>query len=176
MKLYVARHGQTDWNALNKVCGATDLPLNKKGIGQAEALAERVKSLDIDVIIASPMVRAQQTARAVSLATGIAVITDSRLREHNYGTFEGVDRGKEEYWAQKYQFAVKFPEGESVLQLAQRVYNAVEDAKAKYPDKKVLFVCHGGVSRMIKTYFEDMTNDSFFHYAPENAFLAEYGL
>ena len=176
MKLYVARHGQTDWNSRNLVCGSTNLPLTEKGIEQAEALGERVKSLGIDVIIASPMIRAQQTAKAVSDATGLPIITDERLREHDYGAFEGVDRGKDEYWAQKYQFAAKFPEGESVLQLAQRVYNVIDDVKMTYPDKTVLLVCHGGVSRMIKTYFEDMTNEEFFHYSPENAFLAEYEL
>ena len=176
MKLYVARHGQTDWNSRNLVCGSTNLPLTEKGIEQAEALGERVKSLGIDVIIASPMIRAQQTAKAVSDATGLPIITDERLREHDYGAFEGVDRGKDEYWAQKYQFAAKFPEGESVLQLAQRVYNVIDDVKRTYPDKTVLLVCHGGVSRMIKTYFEDMTNEEFFHYSPENAFLAEYEL
>lgn len=176
MKLYVARHGQTDFNAKNLVCGSTDLPLTEKGIEQAKALGERVKNLGIDVIIASPMVRAQQTAEAVSLATGIPVVTDGRLREHDYGAFEGADRGNDEYWAQKYQFAAKFPKGESVLQLAQRVYNVVDDVKKTYPGKTVLLVCHGGVSRMIKTYFEDMGNDEFFHYAPENAFVAEYEL
>ena len=176
MKLYVARHGQTDWNSRNLVCGSTNLPLTEKGIEQAEALGERVKSLGIDVIIASPMIRAQQTAKAVSDATGLPIITDERLREHDYGAFEGVDRSNDEYWAQKYQFAAKFPEGESVLQLAQRVYNVIDDVKMTYPDKTVLLVCHGGVSRMIKTYFEDMTNEEFFHYSPENAFLAEYEL
>ena len=176
MKLYVARHGQTDWNALNKVCGSTDRSLTEKGFEQAEALGEKVKNIGIDVIIASPMTRAQQTAKAVSLALGIDIITDERLREHDYGTFEGFDRTKDEYWQQKCLFAAKFPEGESVLQLAHRVYNAIEDAKAKYPDKNVLFVCHGGVSRMIKTYFEDMTNDEFFHYSPDNASVACYEL
>lgn len=176
MKLYVARHGQTDWNSKNLVCGSTNLPLTEKGIEQAEALGERVKSLGIDVIIASPMVRAQQTAKAVSDATGLSVITDERLREHDYGAFEGFDRSNDEYWTQKYQFAAKFPKGESVLQLAQRVYNVIDDVKKTYPDKTVLLVCHGGVSRMIKTYFEDMTNEEFFHYSPENAYLAEYEL
>ena len=176
MKLYVARHGQTDWNVQNKVCGSTNRPLTDVGKEQAKALAERVKELDIDVIIASPMLRAMQTAGAVSLATGIPVMMDDRLREHDYGEFEGFDRTKEEYWTQKYLFATKFPKGESVLQLAHRVYSIIEDAKKAYPDKKVLFVCHGGVSRMIKTYFEDMTNDEFFHYSPENTFLAEYDL
>lgn len=176
MKLYVARHGQTEWNALNKVCGSTNLTLTELGKQQAKQLAEKVKNLDIDVIIASPMIRAQQTAEAISLATGISVLTDERLREHDYGSFEGFDRSNEEYWAQKYQFAVKFPQGESVLQLAQRVYNVLEDVKNTYCDKTVLLVCHGGVSRMIKTYFEDMNNDEFFHYSPENAFVASYEL
>lgn len=176
MKLYVARHGQTDWNSRNLVCGSTNLPLTEKGMEQAEALGERVKNLGIDVIIASPMIRAQQTAKTVSDATGLPIITDERLREHDYGAFEGVDRSKDEYWAQKYQFAAKFPKGESVLQLAQRVYNVIDDVKSTYPDKTVLLVCHGGVSRMIKTYFEDMTNEEFFHYSPENTYLAEYEL
>ena len=174
MKLYVARHGQTEYNSKNLVCGSTNLPLTELGKEQAKALAEKMKDKNIDIIIASPMTRAMQTAGAVSLATGLPVMMDERLREHDYGAFEGVDRSKEEYWAQKYQFAAKFPKGESVLQLAQRVYNLLEDVKRAYPDKTVLLVCHGGVSRMIKTYFEDMTNDEFFHYSPENAFVAEY--
>ena len=55
-----------------------------------------------------------------------------------------------------------------------RENNLLDDVKKAYPDKTVLLVCHGGVSRMIKTYFENMTNDEFFHYSPENAFVAEY--
>ena len=120
------------------------------------------------------MLRAMQTAGAVSIATGIPVIMDERLREHDYGEFEGFDRSKDEYWQQKYQFAAKFPKGESLFDLAQRVYNLLDDVKKAYPDKTVLLVCHGGVSRMIKTYFDDMTNDEFFSYSLGNAFVAEY--
>ena len=174
MKLYVARHGQTDWNVENKVCGSTNRPLTEQGKEQAKALAEKLKDKDIDVIIASPMLRAMQTAGAVSIATGIPVIMDERLREHDYGDFEGFDRSKDEYWQQKYLFATKFPKGESLFDLAQRVYNLLDDVKKAYPDKTVLLVCHGGVSRMIKTYFDDMTNDEFFSYSLGNAFVAEY--
>lgn len=174
MKLYVARHGQTDWNVENKVCGSTNRPLTEQGKEQAKALAEKLKDKDIDVIIASPMLRAMQTAGAVSLATGIPVIMDERLREHDYGEFEGFDRSRDEYWQQKYLFATKFPKGESLFDLAQRVYNLLDDVKKAYPDKTVLLVCHGGVSRMIKTYFDDMTNDEFFSYSLGNAFVAEY--
>ena len=138
MKLYVARHGQTDWNSENRVCGSTNRPLTDLGKEQAKALAEKMKDKGIDVIIASPMMRAMQTAGAVSLATGIPVIMDDRLREHDYGAFEGVDRSRDEYWQQKYQFAAKFPQGESVLQLAHRVYSVIEDIKKAYPDKTIL--------------------------------------
>lgn len=174
MKLFVARHGQTDWNALNKVCGSTDRPLTELGKQQAKELAEKLKDKDIDVIFASPLMRAMQTAGAVSLATGIPVMVDDRLAEYDYGEFEGFDRTKDEYWQVKMQFASKFPKGESVLQVAHRVYSIIDDVKKAYPDKNVLFVCHGGVSRIVKTYFEDMTNDEFFHYSPENGFVAEY--
>ena len=174
MKLYVARHGQTDWNVENKVCGSTNRPLTEQGKEQAKALAEKMKDKDIDVIIASPMLRSMQTAGAVSIATGIPVIMDERLREHDYGEFEGFDRSRDEYWQQKYLFATKFPKGESLFDLAQRVYNLLDDVKKAYPDKTVLLVCHGGVSRMIKTYFDDMTNDEFFSYTLGNAFVAEY--
>ncbi len=176
MKLYVARHGQTDWNALNKVCGATDRPLTEKGFEQARALGERVKDYNIDIIVASPLVRAQQTAGEVAKIIGAPVVTDSRLTEQNYGIYEGVDRGDERFLANKRQFCVDYPQGESMFRVAHRVYNAIEAAKAEYPDKNVLFVCHGGVCRVIRTYFEPMTNEEYFGYSPDNAFLAEYEL
>ena len=62
MALYVARHGQTQWNAENRICGRTDLPLNEVGLQQASALAEKAADCHLDVIVASPMLRARQTA------------------------------------------------------------------------------------------------------------------
>ena len=50
MKIYVARHGQTEWNALNKTCGTTDIPLTELGLQQAEELADKVEDLGIDLI------------------------------------------------------------------------------------------------------------------------------
>ena len=176
MKLYVARHGQTEYNAQNRICGVTDLPLTEKGLQQAEALAQKLKDKNIDVIIASPLIRAQQTAAAVSGAIGVPVITDSRITEQNYGIYEGKDRGDMGFYANKRQFAVKYPQGESMFQLAGRIYPFLDAIKEKYTDKNVLLVCHGGVCRMIKTYFEDMTNEDYASYSPDNAFVAEYEL
>ena len=61
MKIFVARHGQTQWNADNKVCGRTDIPLTEVGLQQAEKLADNAEGKDIDIIVVSPMIRARQT-------------------------------------------------------------------------------------------------------------------
>lgn len=176
MKLYVARHGQTEFNADNRVCGITDLPLTQVGIEQAKELAGQVKDKGIGVIIASPLIRAQQTALEVSKAVGVPIVTDSRITEQNYGIYEGADRKDSGFLANKRQFAYRYPGGESMMQVAYRVYSLIDEVKLKYPGKNVLFVCHGGVCRVIKTYFEDMTNEEYFNYSPDNAFLAEYEL
>jgi broad specificity phosphatase PhoE len=70
MRLYAARHGQTQWNVENKICGRTDVPLTDVGLEQARALAENAKELGLDLIIASPLLRARQTAAAVAEACG----------------------------------------------------------------------------------------------------------
>ena len=176
MKLYVARHGETQWNAMNKICGRTDIPLTQRGLAQAKALAENTADLNIDIIIASPMIRAQQTAAAVSERCGIPVFTDERLIEQDFGIFEGMDRSTPEYLANKRQFASRYPGGESQMIVAHRVYGLVEELKEKYPGRNILLVCHGGVCRVIRTYFEDMTNEEYFLYSEENAAVKEYEL
>lgn len=176
MKLYVARHGETEWNALNKVCGRTDLPLTETGFQQAEKLADRTQNLGIDVIIASPMLRARQTAEPTANRLGLEIRTDDRLIEQHYGIFEGVDRLDPGFLANKRQFAYRYPGGESMMDVAYRVYSLLDELKEKYPEKTVLLVCHGGVCRLIRTYFEDMTNEEFFHYSEENANVRQYCL
>ena len=174
MHLYVARHGETLWNTLNKVCGRTDLPLTEEGFRQARLLAERVEQLPIDMIISSPMLRARQTAEPAAKRKNLPILTDDRLIEQNYGIYEGVDRQDPGFLANKRQFAFRYPGGESMMDVAYRVYGLLEELKVKYPDGNVLLVCHGGVCRLIRTYFEDMTNEEFFHYSEENAGVREY--
>ena len=169
MHVYVARHGQTAWNAENKICGTTDLPLNDVGFAQAEALAEKCGAYSIDLIIASPMLRARQTADAVARKWHIPMITDSRLVEQNYGIYEGMDRQTPGFLANKRHFSFRYPGGESMLDVGHRIYSLLEDVKREHGDKNVLIVCHGGVMRLIRSYFEDMTNDDYYHYSEPNA-------
>jgi len=176
MKLYAARHGQTQWNMENKVCGRTDQPLTETGHAQAQLLAERAKDLDIDIIISSPMLRARQTAAPTAALHCLPVLVDDRLIEQDYGIYEGISRFDEGFISNKRHFACRYPGGESMMDVAHRVYGLLEEIKEKYAGKNVLLVCHGGVCRVIRTYFEDMTNDEYFHYSEENAAVREYAL
>ena len=176
MKVYVARHGQTQWNAENKVCGRTDQPLTEVGLAQAQLLAERTKDLKIDVIISSPLLRARQTAEPAAALHGVEILLDDRLIEQNYGIYEGVDRQDEGFLSNKRHFAVRYPGGESMMDVAYRVYSLLEEIKVRYAGRNVLLVCHGGICRVIRTYFEDMTNDAYFRYSEENAAVREYNM
>ncbi len=176
MRLFVARHGQTTWNVLNKVCGRTDAPLTELGRQQAVLLAETTADSGIDLIIASPLQRAVDTAKAVSEVCGAPIITDERLIEQDYGIYEGVDRKDPGFQSNKRLFAYRYPQGESMMQLASRVYGLLEDVKNQYADKTVLLVCHNGICRVIHSYFHDMTNEEFATFSMDNAALAEYEL
>ena len=176
MKLYVARHGQTVWNAANRVCGITDVELTEKGIEQAQELAKLVAEAKVDMILTSPLVRAMDTGKIVSEYCNIPMMVDNRLIEQNYGIYEGVDRKNEEFLANKRNFAYRYPNGESMMQVAYRIYGLLEDIKEKYSGKDVLLISHGGVCRIIETYFNDMTNEEFFNYTLKNAQLKIYEL
>jgi len=172
--LYIARHGQTIWNAQNKVCGITDVELTEKGREQAKVLASAVSDKNINVIISSPLKRAVETGRIVADACNIPIEIDARLLEQNYGIYEGVDRKDEAFLNNKRNFAYKYPGGESMMQVAYRVYGLIDEIKYKYKGKNVLIISHGGVCRIINTYFSDMTNEEFFNYTLQNGELEEY--
>ena len=74
----------------------------------------------------------------------------------------------------KRQFAYRYPGGESMMDVAYRVYGLVEELKEKYLDEHILIVCHGGVCRVLRTYFEDMTNDAFLSFSEDNANVRVY--
>ncbi len=178
MKLYVTRHGETEWNALEKISGITDIALAPAGIAQAQELAERCAAAgDIQRIIASPMQRAQATAGFVAERLELPVQTDERLREWNYGSFEGQPRWTPGFPEAKAAWGCKMPDGgESVFQLVQRTYNVIDDVKRLYPDENVLLVCHGGICRVIDSYFTDMTVERFMGFFMGNCELRVYDL
>lgn len=174
MKLYITRHGETMRNAEYRVLGRTDDPLSEKGRAQAVDLAERLKETEIDLIFASPLSRAMETAQTVAKAKNLEVIPDERLLEINFGDFEGVPGGSIEYQNAKREFFKRYPNGESYFDIAYRVYNFLFEIKEAYPDKRVLVVSHGGVCRILHNYFIGMENEDFAKFAFPNCGIEEY--
>ena len=121
--LYFTRHGETFWNVENKICGATDIALTPRGHAQAEALGRMLAAQDlpVDLILSSPLSRALDTARHIAAATGWPLQVEERLREQNFGRFEGTPRDGADFKAAKACFAGRFGGGESMLQLLARL-------------------------------------------------------
>ncbi len=180
MKIYSTRHGQTDYNSRDIILGTTDAELNETGIQQAHELADSIRNSDkikIDLIVASPMKRAVKTAQIIAETNNLEIVTDDRLREWNYGEYEGKHRSACGFAENKLQFGCAMGDnGESLLKLAHRVYSAIDDIREKYFDKNVLVVSHGGVCRVIETYFNNMTAEQFGSWFMGNCELIEYNI
>ncbi|MCR4705387.1 MAG: histidine phosphatase family protein [Lachnospiraceae bacterium] len=171
---YFVRHGETVWNVENKICGATDIALTEMGHEQAIEVGKKIKEmgLDADVILTSPLVRASETARHISELTGIPVKTEPRLIEQNFGIYESTPRNGAAFHEAKKVIASRYGTGESMLQLAQRIYNLLDEIKAG--DRKCILVAHNGIVRMVESYFREMDNEEFSSFGIDNCEVKRY--
>lgn len=174
MKLYVTRHGETQYNIEVRICGRTNVKLTEKGIAQARELAESLKNRRIDVILSSPLIRAKQTSIILAETLQIPVHFDERLAERDYGIVDGTYEGTPGFMEQWVQFGYVYPEGESLLKVVQRVYNFMDEIRETYKGKNVLVLGHGGVCRVIHSYFSSLTNEEFFDFHLGNCEVSEY--
>lgn len=175
-ELYFTRHGQTIWNVENKICGSTDIALTPMGHQQAIELGKKIRQegYPIDQILCSPLSRAADTARHISEETGIPMKTDDRLREQHFGCFEATARNGEDFRQAKKQFVNSFENGESMLRLAQRIYNLLDEIKNDPEQKTYLLVAHNGIARAVQSYFTDMTNEDYAHFGIDNCQVLHY--
>lgn len=176
MKLYVTRHGKTDWNEQRRICGATDIDLNAEGQAQARALSPLLQEKGVDVVITSPLRRAVHTARLAAGPLGLPVLQDARLTERSFGEFEGCGYDEPALVASRAHFARRGKGGESILQVAARIYALLDELPERYAGKTVLLVSHGAAIRVINSYFEDLTNEQFSAFRTENCQLRQYEL
>ena len=89
MKIYLMRHGETEWNKIGKFQGQVDTPLAKEGILQAQKTSEGMKEIPFDCIFSSPLKRAYMTAQIIRGDREIPLIRDNRLKEMSFGSYEG---------------------------------------------------------------------------------------
>lgn len=88
MKLYIARHGQTDWNTKHKAQSHTDIPLNETGMKQAEALRDNIKDIKFTAVYASLLKRAAKTDE-IATDDKYDIVYDNCLMERSFGNYEG---------------------------------------------------------------------------------------
>lgn len=173
---YFVRHGQTPWNVENKICGRTDIPLNDIGRSQAEETAKKIlaEGIKADEILYSPLQRAAETAKIISEITGIPMRVEKRLIEQNFGKWEGTPRDGEDFLKSKESFAISNDGGESMLKLAQRIYNLLDEIKEQSDQKTVILVAHNGIVRMVQSYFRDMQNREFARFGVPNSSVTRF--
>ncbi len=160
--LYITRHGQTEWNLEGRMQGQKDSNLTELGEQQAEWLGERLNDVELDIIISSSSGRAFRTAKIIRGERNIEIIPNDNLREIHFGEWQGqLHTEIEAIWPEEYKNFWNFPhlykplEGETVLQLLDRVSNEVEKIISKYEGKNVLIVAHGVVLKALIAYFEN---------------------
>ncbi len=171
---YFVRHGETVWNVENKICGATDIELTERGHQQAIETGHKILEMGIkaDIILTSPLIRAKETARHISEITGIPMEVEQRLIEQNYGIWESTPRDGKEFHEAKKDRASRVGTGESMLQMAQRIYNLLDDIKAG--DKEYILVAHNGLVRIVESYFREMDNEEFSRMGIKNCEVKRY--
>lgn len=175
MKLYVIRHGQTNSNVKNIVGGILE-DINENGIEQAKNAREKVKNLDIDLVICSPAGRTKHTYALLNIEE-LPIIYDERLIERDVGLFEDENYSNidtKEFWN---YYSTKYTGLESMKSVYNRVSECLNELKEKYYDKSILLVTHGGVSRVIHWYCYGIPEDGSVTYGKhENCEIKEYEL
>ncbi len=169
MDIFVTRHGQTDWNAEQRIQGQTDIELNQSGREQAEFVRDSVKNNKYDLIISSPLKRARETADIINQVLNVPIIEDDRLMERNFGKSEGLTKAviremeKEhpeitDVW--NYKRNVQYNGIEGMQEFCKRVYEFLDEIINKYQGKRIFLVSHGGVFVPMYCYFNKIDLES----------------
>ena len=152
LTLLAIRHGETVSNAAKRYQGHSDSPLTETGRKQVSSLGRRMAKMDFDALISSDLGRTQETASIIAGHTGHSVLTDSRLRERNYGVLEGLTVSEinvghsevlERLDANDPDYMI--PDGESHRQHYQRNVAAIEEIVSEKSGGRIALVVHGGV-------------------------------
>lgn len=155
-KIYLARHGESEWNILSKVQGQKDVPLTDKGIVQANSLGNRLIHEEIDKIYASDLIRAYETANIIGKINNVEVVSMKELREINFGIWEGLTNSEIKTRYQKeFNIWMRTPEklhltnAESLKELQLRAMRGINNIVRDNSIDNVLIVSHSATLKTI---------------------------
>jgi len=164
--LFLIRHGETDWNVEGRYQGQADPPLNDRGLRQAHELGDKLASVNLDLLYTSPLLRSEQTAEIISRKLAIPFYKDERLMEINQGKWQTRLRSEiEALYPDLFRrwetdpWEVTPPGGESLEQVGQRVFAAIDELLQKHSGKRIGIVSHRIPIALIKMRFQGLDPD-----------------
>lgn len=138
-EIWLIRHGETDWNAAQKIQGWSDIPLNAEGREQAKVIARWFQGIEVHEVRASDLERAFETAKPIADALNCALFADERLRERGMGAAEGQHRS-----LLRDRFLMDFEDAEPLADVHARIQDLLSELAAKPDLGRVVCVTHGG--------------------------------
>jgi probable phosphoglycerate mutase len=150
--VYILRHPQTTWNVDQRYQGRLESPLSELGIRQADQIAARFEHQPLDAVYSSPLQRARRLAQAIARSVGIGLTIDQRLTEIGQCPWEGLSLAEIERrypimyedWY-RHPDTVRFPDGESLVQVQIRSLSALDTILQRHPSGHVVVVTHSVV-------------------------------
>ena len=167
-RFVLIRHGQTEWNRVERFRGRVDLALDDTGIRQAEAAAERLSHWEIAAIYSSPLRRALMTAQSLASQLRLAVQPLEGLIDIDFGHWQGLspqeaaaqDSDLYKKWLEHPQ-EVRFPHGESLQDVQHRITAAIESLVQNHSEQTVVLVSHNVVCRVLLCVVLGLDNSHF---------------
>jgi broad specificity phosphatase PhoE len=155
--VYLARHGESDWNVERRWQGHADRPLTERGREQAARLAARLADVELDAIYASDLRRAWETAEAVARSRGIEVVRLPELREVDVGSWCGLTRDEcaelyPDAFARWQAGGSGWNNGESYEDMGERIVAAIRRLAVEHAGGTILVVSHGGPIRAVHAH------------------------
>ncbi len=155
-KVFLIRHGETDYNREGRFQGTLQIPLNQTGHNQAQALGQYLQNQSIDAVYASHLSRAYETAEYIAKVADLSVRQDSRLAEINLGKFQGLHHNTmaeahpNEYRMYKSgDMSYSPPDGESRRSVQERITTAWLEITAQTDYDTVAIVSHGAALKIL---------------------------
>ncbi len=170
MRVFIVRHGETDWNVEHKFQGEVDVPLNQNGLDQAQRIASRLRLEHFDVIYSSPLSRALETGKSIAKYHPRApFLIEHELREVSFGSWEGKtwadieqELGGMRHLSPHEEFIDRIHGGNSLEQRVEKLIPVVEQWLKTYKNKTILLSTHGYIKKGILIAFKVATYDSEF--------------
>ena len=182
MRLFLVRHGQTDWNLLNRFQGSSDVPMNEEGLTQARNIARRLADTPFAAAYTSPLSRAKDTAIAIIGGRDIPLYEDDSLLEVRMGIWEGqlmpemAKAYPEQWWFYEHKPSeLRVPEADILPERVAECAAFIKKLWEKYPDDDVLITSHGYGLRFVIAGFFGLDVDSVGMYTFANCSLSIIG-